>query len=115
MENVHHILPFYHLNHNANGTEHPTPATAISVHKEKSWLNVTMVQDSIQNALLFFCSVSMSDLWVPQGDWALAISLQLQWVWSETFAASDLPLNYFSWILPLQPTMLPSYAIGKFA
>lgn len=42
VENIHHVLPFHHLNHNADGTEHPAPATAISVDKEKSWLNVTM-------------------------------------------------------------------------
>lgn len=42
VENIHHILPFYHLNHNADGTEHPAPATAVSVCKEKRELNATM-------------------------------------------------------------------------
>lgn len=42
VENIHHILPFHHLNHNADGAEHPAPATSISVHKEKRELNAAV-------------------------------------------------------------------------
>lgn len=42
VENIHHILSFHHLNHNADGTEHPAPATAVSVCKQKRELNATV-------------------------------------------------------------------------
>lgn len=39
VENVHNVLAFHHFHHDANGTEHATPPTAVSESKESKGIS----------------------------------------------------------------------------